>query len=49
MESLFKNIEPWLLVSSQDKILSTQIEKELSALKPLIYNISYHLLINKVD
>ncbi len=28
-----KNIEPWLLVSSQDKIVSKQLEKKLSALQ----------------
>jgi carboxylesterase type B len=28
-----KNIEPWLLVSSQDKVVSKQLEKKLSALE----------------
>ena len=28
-----KNIEPWLLVSSQDKVVSRQLEKKLSALE----------------
>jgi hypothetical protein len=28
-----KNIEPWLLVTSQDKLVSKQLEKKLSALE----------------
>jgi hypothetical protein len=28
-----KNIEPWLLVSSQDKVVSKQLEKKLLALE----------------